>query len=231
MASPPNPPPLLELTGVSKTFTEGGQTRTICQDLHLSLAKADKIAIFGRSGIGKSTLINLMCGIDLPDTGEVRFNQQTLNTLPDHKRTLLRRRMMGIVFQFFNLIPTLTALENVLLPLSLNRLLTPEKRAAAQQLLTRLKLGNRGDDYPEHLSGGEQQRVAIARALIHEPAVLFADEPTGNLDAETAEDVLQHLHELADIHQTSLVIVSHSEQVTPYVEQIYHMQDGRLFAS
>ena len=231
MALRTNAPAMLELQDVTKAFTEGDQTRIICQALAFSLAKAEKVAIFGRSGIGKSTLINLMCGIDLPDSGHIQFNQQPFSTLSDHGRTLLRRRMMGVVFQFFNLIPTLTALENVLLPLSLNRLLTEEKRDSAQQLLDQLNLTARMHDFPEHLSGGEQQRVAIARALVHQPAVLFADEPTGNLDAATAEDVLHHLCELADTHGTALVIVSHSEQITHYVDQIYQMQDGRLLAS
>ncbi|MCL4254696.1 MAG: ABC transporter ATP-binding protein, partial [Anaerolineae bacterium] len=190
---------IITIHNLNKTYEEGGRARHVLQMVNLDIHQGEFFVMLGKSGSGKSTLLNLISGIDKPDnpdTAQICIDNTDITKLNDTQQTLFRRDHIGIVFQFFNLIPTLTVLENITLPLELRG----DNRKASQKvglrLLERVGLGNRGDSFPDKLSGGEQQRVAIARALAHEPAVVLADEPTGNLDEETGERVLKLLLEL-----------------------------------
>ena len=169
------------------------------------------INIFGPSGSGKSTLLNLIAGIDLPDQGEVRIDGKSLGQMSEKNRTLLRRRTMGFVFQSFNLIPTLNVYENLMLPLELNQI--SKNSGIISQMLEALGLEGREESYPDRLSGGEQQRIAIARALMHQPSLLLADEPTGNLDEETSQETLKLINHLVHRSRTTMIMATHSQEV------------------
>ncbi len=215
---------MIQLHNLSRTYREGQCKREALRSVSLTVARGEVVALLGRSGSGKSTLLNLIGGIDLPSTGEVIIDSQVLNRMSEYERTLFRRRRVGFIYQFFNLIPTLTVLENVQLPLELN-FLDVER---ADQLLDKVGLTDYRDTYPDRLSGGEQQRVAIARALVHEPTVLLADEPTGNLDAESGRLVLGLLGDLVRVQGTTLVVVTHSRKVAELADRIFVLDDGRL---
>lgn len=182
----------------------------------------------GQSGSGKSTLLNLLGGIDLPDAGQIRIDGRPLTDLSEVERTRFRRRHIGFVFQFFNLIPTLTAGENLLLPLELNGLASADRRDRALELLDQVGLGNRRHSFPERLSGGEQQRLAIVRALVHDPLLLLADEPTGNLDTATGERILDLLLTLHQQAATTIVMVTHSREVAARADRILTLDDGHI---
>ena len=217
----------IQIRGLSRRYAEGERQRTLFADLDLDIARGAFVALLGPSGSGKSTLLNLLGGIDLPDAGHICINGQTLNTLSERARTAFRRRQVGFVFQFFNLIPTLTVQENLLLPLELNGLATPARREQALALLDHVGLGPRRDSFPERLSGGEQQRLAIARALVHEPLLLLADEPTGNLDAATGARILDLLLTLHRQAGTTIVMVTHSQEVAHRADRLLRLDDGR----
>ncbi|HXU88175.1 MAG TPA: ABC transporter ATP-binding protein [Methylomirabilota bacterium] len=220
--------PALELRKVSKSYREGDAERVVLHDVSVTLASGEIAVIVGRSGSGKSTLLNVIAGIDRPTTGTVVVDGTDLTALGEHARTRFRRRHIGFVFQFFNLIPLLTVEENLLLPLELNGRADVKGLARARELLERVGLGGRGASYPERLSGGEQQRVAIARALIHDPALILADEPTGNLDAETAAGVLDLLDGLAREGGRTVLMVTHSREVVGVADRIFSIQRGAL---
>jgi putative ABC transport system ATP-binding protein len=220
--------PLLKVRGLTKAYREGARTHTVLEGLDLNIAAGQYVALLGRSGSGKSTLLNLLGGIDRPDAGEVRILGQAFSALPERGRTLFRRRSIGFVYQFFNLIPTLSALENVALPLELNGLPEAETCRRAGDMLGRMGLSERRHAFPDQLSGGEQQRVAIARALVHRPALLLADEPTGNLDAQTGEQVLDLLGELFGEGEHALLVVTHSLAVARRADRVLTLVDGRL---
>ena len=184
--------------------------------------------LLGKSGSGKSTLLNLIAGIDDADAGEIWVEGTEIGHLGDTQRTLLRRNRMGFVFQAFNLIQTLTVLENVTLPLELSGTSPRESAKRGRGLLASVGLENRAGDYPDRLSGGEQQRVAIARALINDPALVLADEPTGNLDAETGQRVLELLDTLTRRAGRNLIMVTHSAEVVGVADHVYHLRDGKL---
>ena len=186
------------------------------------------MALLGQSGSGKSTLLNLLSGIDLPDSGQIQIAGRMLNGLREIERTRFRRRHIGFVFQFFNLISTLTVEENLLLPLELNRLMAPEQRDQALELLDNVGLGNRRASFPERLSGGEQQRLAIARALVHDPWLLLADEPTGNLDIATGERILELLLNLHRQAKTTIVMVTHSQDVAARADRMLVLDAGHI---
>jgi len=188
----------------------------------------ERVAILGPSGSGKSTLLNLVSGIDLPDEGTVRIDGTDLTALSEHERTLFRRHRVGFVFQFYNLLPTLTVLENLLLPVELKGTVRSRDQARAAELLARVGLEDRGDAFPDRLSGGEQQRVAVARALVHEPTLVLADEPTGNLDEDTGRRVADLLEELVRAHGRTLVVVTHSRELADRMDRILRMSHGRL---
>jgi putative ABC transport system ATP-binding protein len=186
------------------------------------------VAIVGRSGSGKSTMLNLLAGLDVPTTGDIWIDGTHISALNDHDRTIFRRDRIGFVFQFFNLIPTLTVRENVLLTAELNGWQENKARARVQELLDAIGLGDRANVFPDKLSGGEQQRVAIARALCADPALILADEPTGNLDADTGVKVLDLLMRLAREGNKTLIMVTHSMDVAGLADRILKLEHGKL---
>lgn len=224
--------PSIELIGVSKSYREGDRTHGVLADASATIRAGERVAILGPSGSGKSTLLNLISGIDEPDTGRVVVGGIDIGGLSERDRTLFRRERVGFVFQFFNLLPTLTALENLMLPLELtNGSNAAEAEAKARGLLDAVELGDRADTFPDRLSGGEQQRIAIARALVHGPRLLLADEPTGNLDQDTGELVVALLDELVAASGTTLVVVTHSQTLAERMDRILRVDHGRLVES
>jgi len=221
-------PPAVELRQISKSYREGEAERVVLRDVSLTIAPGEIVVLLGRSGSGKSTLLNVIAGIDRPSAGSVMVDGTDLTGLDEQARTRFRRRHIGFVFQFFNLIPLLTVEENLLLPLDLNNRADAKGVARARELLERVGLGGRGESYPERLSGGEQQRVAIARALIHDPALILADEPTGNLDAETAASVLDLLDTLVREAGRTVVMVTHGREVVGVADRIFAIHRGSL---
>jgi putative ABC transport system ATP-binding protein len=218
----------VRLEGLSKGFQEGSQTRPVLRDASAEFAPGEFVAILGKSGSGKSTLLNLISGIDLVDGGDIWVNGQRLTGLNERQRTLFRRQNIGFVFQFFNLIPTLTVWENVILPLELAGVDNGEARRQAEALLEAVGLLDRRDTFPDRLSGGEQQRVAIARALVHDPLLVLADEPTGNLDEETGRQVMDLLDRLTRQNGKNLILVTHSHEAAAYADRILTLRDGKL---
>ncbi|MES3629695.1 MAG: ABC transporter ATP-binding protein [Longimonas sp.] len=218
---------LLHLSDVRKSFAEGDTARTVLNGVHAEVDAGAFLVLMGRSGAGKSTLLNLVSGIDRPDAGVIRYNDTDLTTLSDAERTRFRREHIGFVFQSLNLIPTLTVAENIALPLELSGQ-SDEADARVSHLLERVGLPDRGDSYPDRLSGGEQQRVAIARALAHEPLLLLADEPTGSLDYETGRQVLSLLTDMVREHDTTLLIATHDESLADQADRTITLHNGTL---
>ena len=220
--------PLAELRNLTKSYEEGGRQRTVLCAANASFVRGELAVLVGRSGSGKSTLLNLLSGIDLPTAGEVVVDGVSLAGLTERERTLFRRDRIGFVFQFFNLIPTLTVEENVLLPLELKGSPTAARRAAALSLLDEVGLADRRAAFPDRLSGGEQQRVAVARALANDPLLVLADEPTGNLDLETGLQVLEILDRLTRRAGKTMVMVTHSPEVVGLADRVFRIEDCRL---
>jgi putative ABC transport system ATP-binding protein len=220
--------PLVELRGISKSFREGERERAVLKDASLSVARGEWLFLLGKSGSGKSTLLNLLSGIDLPDQGEVLIDGRSINRLSERERTLFRRAGIGFIFQSYNLIPTLTVAENLLLPLELTGALNAVSRKQGLELLDQVGLADRAGSYPDRLSGGEQQRVAIVRALTHRPLLVLADEPTGNLDAESGREVLDLFQRLLRPSATTLVLVTHSGEVARLADRLVCIREGRL---
>ena len=216
----------LELQGLYKSYFDGSGDHHILKGADLNVEKGETVAILGSSGSGKSTLLNLIAGIDLPDQGEVRIDGKSLGQMSEKNRTLLRRRTMGFVFQSFNLIPTLNVYENLMLPLELNQI--SKNSGIISQMLEALGLKGREQSHPDRLSGGEQQRVAIARALMHQPSLLLADEPTGNLDAETSQETLKLINHLVHRSRTTMIMATHSQEVIEWVDRVLGIEDGKL---
>jgi putative ABC transport system ATP-binding protein len=220
--------PLVELRGVTKAYREGDAERVVLRGVDAAIRRGELCVLIGRSGSGKSTLLNLIGGIDVPTAGEIVVDGLPLAGTSESARTLFRRHHVGFVFQFFNLIPTLTVEENLRLPLELNGRPREAARARAGALLAEVGLADRGATFPERLSGGEQQRVAVARALVHEPLLVLADEPTGNLDLDTGRQVLELLDRLTRRAGRTMVMATHSPEVVGLADRIFRLQDGRL---
>jgi putative ABC transport system ATP-binding protein len=220
--------PFIHVDKLTRCYQQGGQRQTVLDNASFDLHRGETVALLGRSGSGKSTLLNLISGIDLADSGSVVFEGQDLAALPEQQRTLFRRRHIGFIYQFFNLIPSLTAAENIALVCELNGASAREALQRAQQALTDIGLGSKCAQYPAELSGGEQQRVAILRALIHEPALVLADEPTGNLDAESGKQMLDLLCGLARHSDCAVVLVTHSLTVAKAAQRILTLENGRI---
>ncbi len=218
----------IRLLNLSKSYQEGERTRLVLQEANASCSKGEFVAILGKSGSGKSTLLNLISGIDLVDEGEIWLDDQNLTSLDERQRTLFRRNHIGFIFQFFNLIPTLTVWENVILPLELSGANRENSAERASELLAAVGLLERKDTFPDRLSGGEQQRVAIARALVNDPILVLADEPTGNLDEETGEQVLALLDRLTRRAGKNMILVTHSREAAEYADRILYLRDGKL---
>jgi putative ABC transport system ATP-binding protein len=219
----------LRLENLSKSFLEGSTSRHVLQDVSAQFARGEITAIIGKSGSGKSTLLNLISGIDQADHGSIYLDAIQLTSLNERDRTLFRRQNIGFVFQFFNLIPTLNVLENVVLPLELKGLPTNTSRTAAEALLDAVGLLDRCKTFPDRLSGGEQQRVAIARALVHDPLLVLADEPTGNLDEDTSRQILELLDRLTRQAGKNMLMVTHSQDAAAIADRIFCLRDGKLF--
>ena len=216
----------LELKNLHKSYQDGSGIHHILKGAELHSEQGETIAILDNSGSGKSTLLNLIAGIDLPDQGEVLIQGKSLGQLSEKKRTLLRRKKMGFVFQSFNLIPTLNVEENLMLPLEMNGI--PNNSGIIPQMLDGLNLQGREESYPDRLSGGEQQRVAVARALMHQPSLLLADEPTGNLDGETSQETLKLINHFVHRSGTTMIIATHSQKVVEWVDRVFNIEDGIL---
>jgi putative ABC transport system ATP-binding protein len=221
----------VELVDLTKSYREGDREHVVLDRAVASIAVGERVAILGPSGSGKSTLLNLVSGIDLPDGGTVRVDGTDLTALSERDRTLFRRRRLGFVFQFFNLLPTLTVLENLLLPMELKGRVGADEEARARELLGDVGLADRADTFPDRLSGGEQQRVAVARALVHEPALVLADEPTGNLDQDTGERVADLLDRLVASRRRTLVVVTHSRELAARMDRVLRLDHGALVES
>jgi putative ABC transport system ATP-binding protein len=220
--------PVLKAESVTKKVSSPEGTLTILAEVDLQIAAGETVAIVGASGAGKSTLLALLAGLDEPSAGRVWLNGAELTALDEDGRAAVRARHVGFVFQSFHLVPSLTAIENVMLPLELAGL--PNARLAAAEVLAQVNLTPRREHYPRQLSGGEQQRVAIARAFVTRPALLFADEPTGNLDSVTGERIIELLFELNRATQTTLVVVTHDEAIAQRCSRIIKIEAGRLVA-
>jgi putative ABC transport system ATP-binding protein len=214
--------------GLQKSFQEGNQTRTVLHNTQASFARGESVAILGESGSGKSTLLNLISGIDQSEAGSVWLDGRDLTAMNEQDRTLFRRHHIGVIFQFFNLIPTLSVWENVALPLELSGSKNRAVTRRAEPLLDAVGLLHRRDTYPDRLSGGEQQRVAIARALVNDPLLVLADEPTGNLDEETGHKILDLLDSLTRQAGKNMIMVTHSQQAAAYADRILRLQNGQL---
>lgn len=226
----PQPPPaaLLSIEGLHKRYTAG--SRMVLEGLDLQLQAGEYVAIMGESGAGKSTLLNLIAGLDQPDEGRIVFCGVDLARLDDDACTRLRRVNMGFIFQAFHVLPYLTVLQNVALPLDLLRIPTAERTPRALACLTRCGIGELAGRYPHQLSGGELQRIAIARALVHEPRLVLADEPTGNLDAHTAEQILQLLREQLHATGAGAILITHSATAAASADRLLRLSGGRLSA-
>jgi putative ABC transport system ATP-binding protein len=218
-------PVLVRLDRVTKDYSEGGELRHVLKSATLEVGEGEFVAIRGRSGSGKTTVLNLVAGIDRPSSGEIFFAGKPLSRLGAGPLTLLRRDEMGFVFQFFNLIPTLRVLENVLLPAELAG---QDGASRGAELLERVGLADRARSFPDRLSGGEQQRVAIARALVRDPRLVLADEPTGNLDDASGAAVMELLDALTRRSGRTLLLVTHSREVAALADRVLTIEDGRL---
>ena len=220
---------MLELNNVSKNYIEGNTTHSVLNDFDLNIRKGEIVILLGKSGSGKSTLLNIISGIDIPDSGSVKIAGTDITKLSEKDRTLVRRHKIGFIFQFFNLIPTLTVKENLQLPLELNNDTDQEERI--KSILSEVGLLDRANTYPDKLSGGEQQRIAIARALIHDPDIILADEPTGNLDYETGLQIVDLLDRVVKQKGKTMIMVTHSKDVIGLADRIFSLKEGKLTES
>jgi putative ABC transport system ATP-binding protein len=219
----------LKLENVSKIYIDGSNNqRRVLDEISISFENGQIIAILGKSGSGKSTLLNLISGIDSVTSGSIQFNGDSISSSSERKLTEIRRNNIGFIFQFFNLLPSLTVWENVILPLELNNLLTKEDMLRAQYLLTEVGMIDRKNDFPDKLSGGEQQRVAIARAIVHQPGLILADEPTGNLDDKNGKMVMELLSRLVKENKKNMILATHSRDAAKFADQVFSIIDGKI---
>ncbi|MBK9315259.1 MAG: ABC transporter ATP-binding protein [Acidobacteria bacterium] len=218
---------MIRLEKVSRDYGENKVVHAL-DHVDFEVSRGERVAVMGPSGSGKSTILNLVCGLDDPTAGKVIVDGVNLAALDDDARTRLRREKIGMIFQTFNLLPTMSAIENVSLPLRLNGLSKKEAELRAGAMLERVRLGSRLDHRPDEVSGGERQRIAIARALIFSPPVLLADEPTGNLDSSTGEEILALLDDLHRELNTTMLMVTHNEEAAAHCDRILRLRDGRV---
>ena len=221
----------MQATGVWKLYASGTSTVEAVRGVDVTLKVGEMVAIMGPSGCGKTTLLNVLSGIDVPSAGEVSVDGKPLFGVSDNERTTMRSNYLGFIFQDFNLLPVLSAVENVELPLLLLGVAASEARSRAMQALTDVGLAERSQHRPAELSGGQQQRVAIARAVVHRPAVILCDEPTGNLDSKTSEEVLALLKRINEEHQTTFLIVTHDARIADLCDRVLQMADGLIIGN
>jgi putative ABC transport system ATP-binding protein len=219
---------MIKLENVSKVFEEGITNHKVLENVDFEFEGGKIYIMYGRSGSGKSTLLNLISGIDKPTSGKIIINGLDITSYNENDRTLFRRNNIGFIFQFFNLIPTLNVLENLLLPIELVKSLDKSDVKFAEDLLEKIGLSNRAETYPDKLSGGEQQRVAIARALVHNPPIILADEPTGNLDFETGKSIVELLDTLVRKQNKTMIMATHSQDVIGLADYIVRVKDSKL---
>ncbi len=215
---------MLTVEAVSKAY----QNRRVLNGVSFTMKPGERVALMGPSGSGKSTLLNCISGLDAPDEGIITFDGTVLTQLSPEERTLIRRSLLGSIFQFFHLLPTLTAIENVALTLQLNNYSRSERTRLAMDMLEEVDVAHRAHAFPREMSGGEMQRVAIARALVIKPKLLLADEPTGNLDTKNGERVLSLIETLSKEHEVGLILVTHQEETTRICHRTLHIHDGLL---
>jgi putative ABC transport system ATP-binding protein len=218
----------LEIENLSKSYTEGEKSHTVLRDTDLSIQRGEFVALLGASGSGKSTLLNLLSGIDTADSGAIWLDNENLIAMSEARRTLFRRNHISFVFQFFNLLPTLTILENVSLPVELVGASLAHAQQKARNLLAQVGLAGRENSFPDRLSGGEQQRVAIARALVHDPLLVLADEPTGNLDEDTGAQIMDLLVSLTREAGKNLIMATHNVENARHADHVFHLHEGKL---
>ena len=219
---------MIILKNISKRYPEGSGFRSVLEDITADIPETAFSVLLGPSGSGKSTLLNIISGIDLPTSGEIIINGQNLTKMNEKRRTLFRRTQIGIVFQFFNLLPTLSVIDNVILPMELNGTKSKHAKSLAQDLLDTVGLLDRQNTFPDRLSGGEQQRVAIARALASDPPIILADEPTGNLDSGNANQIMTLLSDLHIKFKKTLVVVTHRNDFIKLADKIFIVEDGQI---
>ena len=219
---------MIRLFNVRKVYSQGKNEVCALAGLSLNIPEGEFAVIMGPSGSGKSTLLHLMGGLDRPTEGEVMVAGRIISQMPDNPVTLFRRQNIGFIFQFFNLLPTLSALENVMLPLILDKQLRAKARERAEVLLERVGLSQRGNHLPEELSGGENQRLAIARSLVFSPPILLADEPTGNLDSKTGEAILELIRRINQEEGCTVVMVTHNPGAAEYGDRVIRLSDGLI---
>ena len=227
MTVPANADTVLTVDSVFKRYG----TRFVLENIAFAVFAGERVALTGPSGSGKTTLLNCLGGVDRPDSGTISLGSQVINELASDQLARLRRQKVGTVFQFFHLLPTLSTYENVELPLQLLGVDRAERSFRVKKILERVQLSSRADALPSQLSGGEQQRIAIARALVHQPALILADEPTGNLDSANGETILQLLRELTNETRTALVLVTHSEDAAAICHRRLAMRDGKIISA
>jgi len=218
---------MLRVDKLAKVYGSGNARQPVFEALGFTVQRGEMVAVVGASGSGKTTLLNLISGMDVPSSGAIRFNDTDLTALSDTDRTLFRRHSIGIIFQSFNLIPTLTVAENILLPLELSGQVASEDRDRALQVLSEVGLESRADSFPDRLSGGEQQRVAIARALVNEPDLILADEPTGNLDSAAGMEIMRIFEELNRSGKT-IVLITHDVDLASKASRVVRIVDGKI---
>ena len=223
--------PIIEVREVVKTYSSAKMRVQALRGVNLTVERGEMVAVMGPSGCGKTTLLNCLSGLDTVDQGQILIEQTDLSQLNDRVRTQYRARNMGFVFQFYNLLPVLSAVENVELPLLVSGERPKEARSRALEELERVGLGKWANHRPAELSGGQRQRVTIARALVNTPAIVWADEPTGDLDSDTADSVMQLMFDLNRIHRQTFVIVTHDPRIGAMTQRIINMQDGRVVAN
>ncbi len=211
-----------------KVYGKGENRVEALRGVDLSVRDGEFLAILGPSGSGKTTLLNCLSGVDSPTRGEIYFNGVAFHSLSEEEKTKFRAKHMGFIFQFFNLVPVLTVIENVELPLKILGVNHRESKERAFEMIKRVGLSDKANRFPSQLSGGEQQRVAIARALVHEPNIVWADEPTGNLDSETGSMIIELLDRMRIEHRTTLVVVTHDERIAKKADRVLIMRDGKF---
>jgi lipoprotein-releasing system ATP-binding protein len=226
-----NDDPILIAQNLRKTYVMGGRKLEVLRNVSLTIQRGEFLALRGASGAGKSTLLHLLGGLDLPNDGEIIFDGNNLRQLSRNKLTQLRNRRVGFIFQAYHLLPELSALENVVLPARMDRRPIAETESRARGLLERVGLGQRIEHRPYELSGGEQQRVAIARALVNQPDLILADEPTGNLDSHTGDEIIQLLCALRVERQTTLIMATHDATIAARAPRVIQLVDGQLASS